>query len=356
MSPLLFSPLKIGAVTVPNRIAVAPMCQYSASDGTVNEWHLQHWMTMGMSGSGLVMIEATGVERIGRITHGCVGLYNDLNEREMSRTLNSAKAVALPGTVFGIQLGHAGRKASSRSQTVSAGPIPFNDGWPTPEVLDDKGIARIIQAFADATVRAVRAGNSVIEMHMTHGYLIHQFLSPLTNQRSDKWGGSAENRQNLALEVARAVRAAAPAHVAIGARIAGSDWVEGGLTIDDAVDLTKKLKALGVDYACVSSGGLDPKARITVGPGYQVPFAREIKKQTGIVTRAVGMIVTPHQAEEILQAGDADQIALGRGILDNPRWGWHAADVLGVDLPRPPQYDRARAKVWPGSKLAREVV
>ena len=371
MSPLLFSPLKIGAVTVPNRIAVAPMCQYSASDGTVNEWHLQHWMNMAMSGSGLVMIEATGVERTGRITHGCVGLYNDLNEREMFRTLHSAKAVALPGTVFGIQLGHACRKASSRRpwedgsacregddpwQTESSAAIPFNDGWPIPEVLDDKGIARIIQAFADATVRAVRVGITVIEIHMTHGYLVHQFLSPLTNQRNDKWGGSAENRQNFALEVARAVRAAAPAHVAVGARIVGSDWVEGGLTIDDAVDLTRKLKALGVDYACVSSGGLDPKARITVGPGYQVPFAREIKKQTGIVTRAVGMIVTPHQAEEILQAGDADQIALGRGILDNPRWGWHAADVLGVDLPRPPQYDRARAKLWPGSKLAREVV
>ena len=251
--------------------------------------------------------------------------------------------------------GMACTKADDAWQTVSSSPIPFTQGWPIPEVLDDKGIERIIKAFADAAVRAVRVGFEVLEIHMTHGYLVHQFLSPLANTRTDKWGGTSEKRQLFGLEVARAVRAAVPKSIAVGARIAGFDWVEGGITLEDAVDFTKKLKAAGMDYACVSSGGIDPTAKIAVGPAYQVPFAREIKKQTGIVTRAVGMIVTPEQAEDILQAGDADQIALGRSILDNPRWGWHAADVLGVDLPRPPQYDRARSKLWPGSKLAREI-
>ncbi len=370
MTAKLFSPLSIGSVTVPNRVAVAPMCQYSAADGVVNEWHLQHWMSLAMSGCGLIMVEATGVERIGRITHGCIGLYNDLTEREMKRVLDSAKAVALPGTKFGVQLGHAGRKASSMLpwlggmacskeddawQTVSSSPIPFTQGWPTPDVLDDKGIERIIKAFAQAAERAVRVGFEVLEIHMTHGYLVHQFLSPVSNTRTDKWGGTAEKRQAFGLEVARAVRAAVSKNIAVGARIAGFDWVEGGITLEDAVDFTKKLKAAGMDYACVSSGGIDPTAKIAVGPGYQVPFARAIKKETGIVTRAVGMIVTPEQAEEIVQAGDADQIALGRSILDNPRWAWHAADHFGVDLPRPPQYDRARAKLWPGAKLARSV-
>ena len=365
-TPHLFTPLTIGPVTAPNRIAVAPMCQYTADDGSMTDWHLQHLMNLAMSGAGLVMVEATGVERRGRITHGCVGLYSDANERAMARVLAAARAVALPGTIFGIQLGHAGRKASAQRpwegggallaeqdpwQTVSASAHAFGPNWHAPEALDEAGIPRSIEAFVQAAKRAVRLGYEVIELHMTHGYLVHQFLSPLTNTRTDKWGGTPEKRMAFALHLMDAVKAAIPSHVALGVRIAGSDWMEGGVTIDDAITLTTALKAKGAAYACVSSGGLDPAARIKVGPGYQVDFAEAIKKKTGIVTRAVGMIVSPKQAEQILVDGQADQIALGRAILDNPRWGWHAADALGVDLHRPPQYDRARKALWPGEAL-----
>ena len=365
-TPHLFTPLTIGPVTAPNRIAVAPMCQYTADDGSMTDWHLQHVMNLAMSGAGLVMVEATGVERRARITHGCVGLYSDANERAMARVLAASRAVALPGTLFGIQLGHAGRKASAQRPwegggslhgeqdpwaTVSASNLPFGPNWHTPEALDDAGIERTVAAFVQAAKRSVRLGYEVIELHMTHGYLVHQFLSPLSNRRTDKWGGSLENRMAFALHLMDAVKAAIPSTVALGVRIAGSDWIDGGVTIDDAIHLTAALKAKGAAYACVSSGGLDPAARIKVGPGYQVDFADAIKKKTGIVTRAVGMIVSPEQAEQILAEGKADQIALARAFLDNPRWGWHAADALGVDLPRPPQYDRARKALWPGQAL-----
>ena len=365
-TPKLFTPLQIGPVTAPNRIAVAPMCQYTADDGSMTDWHLQHLMNLAMSGAGLVMIEATGVERRGRITHGCVGLYSDANERAMARVLAAARAVQLPGTLFGIQLQHAGRKASSQRpwesgaaltadqdpwQTVSASAKAFGPNWHTPEALDDAGIARTFEAFVQAAKRAVRLGIDVIELHMTHGYLVHQFFSPLSNTRTDRYGGSLENRMRFGIELMQAVHGAVPKSVAVGVRIAASDWVEGGVTIDEAVTFTAKLKEHGAAYACVSSGGLDPAAKITVGPGYQVGFADEIKKKTGITTRAVGMIVSPEQAEEILVKGQADQIALARAFLDNPRWGWHAADALGVDLKRPPQYDRARKALWPGEAL-----
>jgi len=367
-TPHLFTPLAIGPVTAPNRIAVAPMCQYTADDGSMTDWHLQHVMNLAMSGAGLVMVEATGVERKGRITHGCVGLYSDANERAMARVLAASRAVALPGTLFGIQLGHAGRKASAQRpwegggslqaeqdpwQTVSASAKAFGPNWHTPEALDDAGIEHTIAAFVQAAKRSARLGYEVIELHMTHGYLVHQFLSPLSNMRTDQWGGTHEKRMAFALHLMDAVKAAVPTSVAIGVRIAGSDWIDGGVTIDDAIQLTTALKAKGAAYACVSSGGLDPAARIKVGPGYQVDFADAIKKKTGIVTRAVGMIVSPEQAEQILADGKADQIALARAFLDNPRWGWHAADALGVDLPRPPQYDRARKALWPGEALKR---
>ena len=367
-TPHLFTPLAIGPVTAPNRIAVAPMCQYTADDGSMTDWHLQHVMNLAMSGAGLVMVEATGVERKGRITHGCVGLYSDANERAMARVLAASRAVALPGTLFGIQLGHAGRKASAQRpwegggsleaeqdpwQTVSASAKPFGPNWHTPDELDDAGIAHTVAAFVQAAKRSARLGYEVIELHMTHGYLVHQFLSPLSNTRTDQWGGTHEKRMAFALHLMDAVKAAVPDTVAVGVRIAGSDWIDGGVTIDDAIQLTTALKAKGAAYACVSSGGLDPAARIKVGPGYQVDFADAIKKKTGIVTRAVGMIVSPEQAEQILAEGKADQIALARAFLDNPRWGWHAADALGVDLPRPPQYDRARKALWPGEALKR---
>jgi 2,4-dienoyl-CoA reductase-like NADH-dependent reductase (Old Yellow Enzyme family) len=366
----LFSPLDLGSVRLPNRIAVSPMCQYSANDGCMSDWHLQHLMTMAMSGAGLVVVEATAVERIGRITHGDTGLYTDDNERAMARVLAAARAVALPGTRFGIQLAHAGRKASARRpweggtalppdedpwQTVAPSPIPLDEGWHTPAELDEAGIERVRRAFAEAALRAVRLGFEVIELHMAHGYLLHAFQSPISNRRSDRWGGDRDGRMAFPLAVARAVREAVPAEVAVGARITGTDWVEGGLQAEDAVALAAALKNVGFTHVCVSSGGVAPRARIPIGPGYQVPFAARVKAETGIVTRSVGLIADPHQAEEIVARGQADFVALARAMLDNPRWGWHAAEALGADCARPPQYERAKPAVWPGARIARPV-
>jgi 2,4-dienoyl-CoA reductase-like NADH-dependent reductase (Old Yellow Enzyme family) len=366
MSPLLFTPLSLGSVTVPNRIAIAPMCQYSADDGSMTDWHLQHVMRMGMSGSGLVIVEATAVERRGRITHGCVGLYSDANERAAKRVIDAAKAVALPGTVFGVQLAHAGRKASSQRPwegaaslptgedpwpTIAPSAIPFAPNWHTPQEMTEEDIDGVIRHFVVAAQRAVRVGYDVLELHMAHGYLLHSFCSPLSNQRQDRWGGTLEKRLALPLAVMKAVREAVPHSIAVGARITGTDWLDGGMTIEDAIVLAKGLRDLDGAYVCVSSGAASPAARIPVGPLYQVPLAEKIKKATGIVTRAVGMITTAPEAESVLQEGKADQIAVARAILDDPHWGLHAADALGVTLPRAPQYDRASPAKWPGARV-----
>ena len=366
MMPLLFTTLALGSVTVPNRIAIAPMCQYSADDGSMTDWHLQHVMRMGMSGAGLVIIEATAVERRGRITHGCVGLYSDANERAAKRVLDAAKAVALPGTVFGVQLAHAGRKASSQRPwegaaalgahedpwpTIGPSAIPFGAGWHTPNAMTEEDIQGVITHFVEAAQRAVRVGYDVLELHMAHGYLLHSFCSPVSNQRTDQWGGSVEKRLALPLAIMKAVRAAVPKHIAVGARITGTDWIDGGMTIEDSILLAKGLRALDGAYACVSSGAAAADVRIPVGPLYQVPLAEKIKAATGIVTRAVGLITTAQEAEGVLQDGKADQIAVARAILDDPHWGLHAADVLGVTLPRPLQYDRASPAKWPGARV-----
>jgi 2,4-dienoyl-CoA reductase-like NADH-dependent reductase (Old Yellow Enzyme family) len=362
----LFSPLALGPVPLSNRIVVAPMCQYSADDGSATDWHLQHWMTLAMSGAALVVLEATGVERRGRITHGCLGLYSDANERAIARGLAAARAVALPGTRFGIQLGHAGRKASSQRPweggralgpaedpwpTVGPSALPFGEGWHTPEALDEAGLERVTAAFVAAARRAVRLGFDAIELHMAHGYLLHSFLSPLSNRRDDRWGGDAERRRAFPLAVARAVRDAVPAGIALGGRVSASEWVEGGFEVEEAAVLAAELKAIGLDFICASSGGNASHARIPVAPGYQVPFAREIRAKSGLVTRAVGLIVDARQAEAIIARGDADQVALARAVLDDPRWGWHAAEALGAELTLPPQYARAGTKTWPGRKL-----
>lgn len=366
MTPLLFTPLALGAVTVPNRIAIGPMCQYSADDGSMTDWHLQHIMRMGMSGCGLVIVEATAVERRARITHGCVGLYSDANERAAKRVIDAAKAVALPGTIFGVQLAHAGRKASSQRPweggaalqkgqdpwpTIGPSALPFGDGWHTPAAMTEDDIADVIQHFVTAAQRAVRVGYEVLELHMAHGYLMHSFCSPLSNQRQDRWGGSLANRLALPLAVMKAVREAVPQSIAVGARITGTDWVDGGMTVEDAIVLAKGLRDLDGAYVCVSSGAARFDVRVPVGPLYQVPLAEKIKKATGIVTRAVGLITTAQEAESVLHDGKADQIAVARAILDDPHWGLHAADALGVALPRPPQYDRASPAKWPGARV-----
>jgi 2,4-dienoyl-CoA reductase-like NADH-dependent reductase (Old Yellow Enzyme family) len=367
MASKLFSPLRLGPVELANRVVIAPMCQYSADDGSATDWHLQHWMQYAYAGAGLFMAEATAVERPGRITHGCLGLYSDANEAAAARALAAARRVAGVAK-FGIQLAHAGRKASSQrpwegGQGLKAGqdpwpaeaasPIPFDLDRPAPRALDRAGIARVRGAFVAAARRAARLGFDVVELHCAHGYLLHGFLSPISNRRDDEYGGALENRMRFALETAETVRAVLPPAVAMGARLSAMDWVEGGWTIEDSVALAKRLKALGLDYVCASGGGISPKAKPPVAPGYMVPLAQRIRAEAGIATRAVGLIVDPLHAEEIVAKGQADQVALARAFLDNPRWAWHAAERLGGAVKYPVQYERVQAKLWPGAALAR---
>lgn len=357
----LFTPQAIGPIELTNRIVVAPMCQYSANDGSATDWHHMHLSSLAISGAALVITEATAVERRGRISHGCLGLYSDDNEASLSRVLYAAKRLS-PTTKHGIQLAHAGRKGSCKRpqdsgslflqkdqdpwQTVAPSAIAFDKDWHVPEALDTKDMQTIMQAFIQAAKRAVRVGYDLIELHSAHGYLMHQFLSPLTNKRQDSYGGSLENRMRFPLEVAFALREAVPKHIALGARISGTDWAEGGATIEEAIIYAKKLKNLGFDFVCVSSGAIAPNINIPIGSNYQVPLATAVKNEAKIVTRTVGMIKSPEQANEIIQSGQADLVALARAFLDDPRWGWHAADTLGVQIPCPIQYARCRPPHW----------
>jgi 2,4-dienoyl-CoA reductase-like NADH-dependent reductase (Old Yellow Enzyme family) len=359
----LFTPIQLGGITLPNRTVVAPMCQYSADDGSMTDWHLIHLGHLAESGPGMVVVEATGVTREGRITHGCTGLYTDDNEAAMLRVVQACRRVSQHP--IGVQLAHAGRKASTSPpfkggkplgaaespwRTVSASPIPFGDGWHVPHEMDAAELKKLVEAFVASALRAKRIGFDAVELHAAHGYLLHQFQSPLTNQRKDEYGA---NRLKFPLEVAAAVRDVWPRERALGARISGSDWMDGGLGPDDAVAYAKELKRLGYDYVCVSSGAISPLARMKVEPNYQVPFAHKVKQSVDIAVRAVGMIADPEQAEEILASGKADLIAMARAFLDNPRWVWHAAERFGVKVDYPPQYARSRGDVWPGAKIAR---
>jgi len=361
----LFDPITLGGVEFANRIAVSPMCQYSAEDGSANDWHLQHLGALTMSGAGLLIVEMTGVEPEARITPHCLGLYSDANERALARVVALCRRWG--SAKLGIQLAHAGRKASVKVpweggkpltpgegawQTVASSAIPFDDGWPVPQALDEAGLARICGAFVAATKRANRLGFDLLELHGAHGYLLHNFVSPVSNRRGDGYGGGFANRMRFPLEVATAVRAVWPLDKALGMRITGSDWIDGGLGPDDAAVFAAELEAVGFDYVCVSSGGISPQARVAVAPGYQVPFAEAVKKAGNITVQTVGMIADPRQAETILAEGRADCVALARGFLDDPRWAWHAADELGVKVACPPQYRRARPELWPGATLA----
>ncbi len=364
MPSMLFSDIRLRDLTLPNRLVVSPMCQYSADDGCATPWHLQHLAAMAMSGAGLVILEATAVERRGRITHGCLGLYSDANEAALESVLSAVRRMG-PARL-GIQLGHAGRKASSQRPweggrqlppdqdpwpTDAASAVPFEPERSTPAELDSGGLARIRSAFVAAAGRARRLGLDLIELHGAHGYLLHQFLSPLSNRRTDAYGGSLANRLRFPLEVAEAVRAVWDRP--LGMRLSATDWVEGGFTVEEAIELVRRLKAAGLDYVVASSGGSAPAARVPVGPGYQVPLAQRIRAATGMTVMAVGMIVEPQQAEAIVAEGQADLVAVGRGFLDDPRWGWHAAAALGAAVPYPPQYARAAPAAWPGAGLVR---
>jgi 2,4-dienoyl-CoA reductase-like NADH-dependent reductase (Old Yellow Enzyme family) len=361
--PELFTPIDLGGITLPNRIVVAPMCQYSADDGSMTDWHLVHLGTFACSGAGLFVVEKTNVTREGRITHGCTGLYSDHNEQAMARAVQVYRGISR--NPIGVQIGHAGRKASTHPpfaggkalaahesawRTVAPSPIPFGEGWHVPHELSAKELSELKDAFVKSAERAKRIGFDLVELHSAHGYLLHQFLSPLTNQRKDEYG---KNRMKFPLEVAAAVREAWPKERALGARINASDWAEGGFQPDDAVAYARELKRIGLDFVCVSSGATVPHARIPVAPGYQVGFAEKIKSSVPIAVRAVGMIADPDHAEQIVASGKADMVAMARAFLDNPRWVWHAAERFGVKLDYPPQYARSRPDVWPGAALAR---
>jgi 2,4-dienoyl-CoA reductase-like NADH-dependent reductase (Old Yellow Enzyme family) len=361
MPSRLFSPIRLGGIDLTNRLVVAPMCQYSADVGRATPWHMMHLGSLANSGAGLLILEATAVEPEGRISHGCLGLWSDVHEAALQPILEACRRY---GTAkLGIQLGHAGRKASSRrpwegktlqdpveggEAWVQSAPsaIPFWTGTRPPAALDAAGLARIKAAFVDATRRAVRLGFDVIELHGAHGYLLHQFLSPLSNTRMDAYGGSLENRMRFPMEVFDACRPEVPADRALGVRLSAVDWIEGGVTLEDTIALAKHLKASGCDFFDISTGGSDPNLRPPVGPGYQVPFAEAVKTATGVATMAVGLITAPHQAEAILAEGRADMIAIARAFLDDPHWGWHAAYALDSEVVLPPQYRRAGIKLW----------
>jgi 2,4-dienoyl-CoA reductase-like NADH-dependent reductase (Old Yellow Enzyme family) len=370
MSSALFSPITLGALELPNRIVVSPLCQFSAVDGTAQPWHFMNAMHHMASGTGLLILEATAVEDIGRITLGCLGLYSDENEAALTRLIADARTMS--NTPIGIQLSHAGRKASSRptwelwkgpnlqddeGAWVPVGPTgeAFNDGWPAPKELDAQGLTRIIDMFVDSTRRSHRCGFDMIEVHVAHGYLLHQFLSPMSNKRTDKYGGSIENNMRFPLEVIAAMREAFPQDKPMGVRTTGRDFNDGGLELDHAVVFARALKKLGIDYIVPSAGNVAPGMKLPkIEPGYMVHFAERIKKDAGIATMAVGLIVKPEQANAIIESGQADMVAIGRAFIDDPRWAWHAAVSLGEENPPiPPPWARVNPKVWPAYKMAR---
>jgi 2,4-dienoyl-CoA reductase-like NADH-dependent reductase (Old Yellow Enzyme family) len=329
------------------------MCQYAAVDGSAQPWHHVQYGMLSMSGAGLLCLEATHVERDGRITQGCAGLYSDENEAALKPVIDWVRGW-MPNVKLGIQLAHAGRKASAQRPWKGGGPLtqadapdlpwttysasanPFDTKWHTPVALDAVGLKRVKQAFIDATVRSARLGFDVIELHGAHGYLLNQFLSPLSNHRSDEYGGTMEKRRRFPLEVFEACRKLWPRDKALGIRLSCVEWVEGGLTFEDTIETARQLKALGCDFIDASSGGNAPHQKITLGPGYQVPFAARIRKEVGIKTWAVGLITEPEQAEHIVAAGEADCTVHARPFLLDPRWAWNAARALGVEPPSLP--------------------
>lgn len=353
-SPTLFSPFTLRGLELRNRIMISPMCQYSSVDGLANDWHLVHLGARAVGGAALVMVEATAVTPEGRISPQDMGIWGEQHIEPLARI---ARFVAGQGAAPAIQLAHAGRKASTFRpwsgrgrvpedqggwKTVAPSAIPFSDTYTTPRELSEGEIAALVQAFADAAQRSLEAGMQVIELHGAHGYLIHEFLSPLSNQRTDRYSGSFDNRIRFALETVRAVRRVWPDHLPLFMRLSSTDWVDGGWTLDDSVRLSEILRGEGVDLIDCSSGGTVPNATIPTGPLYQVPFAAEIRRRAGIPTAAVGLITEPEQADRIINSGDADLIALARAELRDPNWPLHAAKALGHDIRWPAQHERAK--------------
>jgi len=359
----LFSPFTMRELKLANRIVVSPMGQYSADEGSATEWHLMHLGHLSVSGAGLLITEATAVNEPGRLSKTDLGLWSDANEKALSEVAGFCRRHG--GAKLGIQLYHGGRKSSISTAWQGQRAIPVDHGgWAphspseipypgrnTPHPLDAEGIAETIRDFAEAAKRADRIGFDLIEIHGAHGYLIHNFLSPLSNKRSDRYGGSREGRMRFAIEIYEAIRKVWPQHKPIGMRISSTDWAEGGWSLDDSVVLARELKERGCDYITASSGGCVPEQALAVRPGYQVPFAERIRQEAEIATMAVGLITEARQAEDIVASGQADMVALGRGMLFNPRWPWHAAMELGEQVFYPPQYERSHPQMRAGDFL-----
>jgi len=357
MNSYLFSPISLSDVNIPNRIVVAPMCQYSANEGNATDWHLMHLGQFAVSGVGLIFTEAVGVEMTGRISPGCLALCTDEHEKNLKRVVDFCHDFG--NAKMGIQIGHAGRKGSTELPWLGGKPIPSEDprGWKTdgpsaeayasmdweaPQALDEDGLSRIKAAFVESAKRADRIGFDVLEIHAAHGYLLHQFLSPLSNLRNDQYGGSLEDRMRFPLEVFEAVSKVWPQKKAIGVRFSATDWVDrSSWDINESTEFTKELKKRGCHFIDVSSAGNSPEQQIEVGPGYQTGFASEIKRETGVATMAVGQITEAFQAEAIVRTGQADMISMARGMLADPRWAWHAAEALGEQAAYAPQYMRS---------------
>jgi 2,4-dienoyl-CoA reductase-like NADH-dependent reductase (Old Yellow Enzyme family) len=357
---MLFSPIKLGPLELANRIAIAPMCQYSAEEGLATDWHMIHLGHLALSGAGLLIIEATAVTPEGRISADDLGLWSDEHAAALEPVVNSMRRHA--PIKIAIQLGHAGRKASSDVpwqgganippdhargwQTVAPSGVPHAQGETVPLALDAAGLQRVKEGFVAAARRADALGLDAIEIHGAHGYLLHQFMSPLSNQRTDEYGGALENRIRFPLEVFEAIRAAVSPEMVVGMRISASDWVEGGWDLEQSVVLAKALEKLGCQFIHVSSGGVSPLQKIPVGPGYQIDFAARIKAETSMPTIGVGLITEAKHAEEIVTSGQADMVALARAMLYDPRWPWHAAAELGAKVVAPPQYWRSQPREY----------
>ena len=351
--PHLFDQLKLRDVVLANRIGIPPMCQYSAHDGVASEWHFVHYGSRAVGGAALMIVEATAITPEGRISPGDLGLWDDAQIEPLARIARFARE---QGCTAAVQLAHAGRKAGvglgwqpQRSLSPQEGgwtalapsAVPFGEGYAPPQELDEAGIREIIRHFVAAAGRAHAAGFEVVEIHAAHGYLLHEFLSPLSNRRTDAWGGSFENRSRLVREVVTAVRAEWPQRLPLLVRLSATDWVDGGWTADETVELCRTLKGLGVDLIDVSTAGLVPTAKIPAGPGFQTEFAARVRREADVPTTAVGLITSPAQADHIIRTGQADMVLLGREMLRNPYWPLSAAQALGQPMPWPRQYLRA---------------
>ena len=364
--PSLFSETALGPLRLPNKIVVSPMAQYTADRGRAQDWHIQHLGSLAVSGPGLVIVESNAIEPAGYGCSDCLALHDDGQEAALKRVMDIVRSFSQ--TKFGIQIGHSGRKASMAVpaaggqpllperggwQTVAPSALAFGEGWPMPLELDGEGLARVRDGFVDAARRAMRIGFDLVELHGAHGYLLHSFLSPVSNRRGDAYGGSAENRLRFVREVVEAVRAACPRPLALGIRLNACDWVEGGLEIEDTIAIAAALKRVGLDYVSISAGAISAEARIPARPGYLADHAGRVRDEAGIATIVTGMIYEAALANEIVETGKADAVAIARAFLDDPRWVWHAARALDACYDVPMQYERAQPPKWQGGIRSR---